>query len=110
MSVPERDLKSKLDEMEAEINQKNTSQTQEYDSKPVFSQVEFNPSPQIKGWIESGKAWFATLPQVGKAGVVIGGVWLGFSILGAVLHVVSSIVTIGFAGLLLYVAFRLFKK
>ncbi len=110
MSVPERDLKSKLDEMEAEINQKNTPESQEYDSKPVFPQVEFSASPKIQGWIESGKEWFATLPQVGKAGVVIGGVWLGFSVVGAVLHVVSSIVTIGFAGLLLYVAFRLFKK
>ena len=110
MSFPERDLKSQLDEMEAQINRETTPESQESSSKSAFSEVEFDPSPQLQSWVNSGKAWFNTLPQVGKAGVVIGGVWLGFSVVGAVLHVVSSIVTIGFAGLLLYVAFRLFNK
>ena len=109
MSVPERDLQSKLDEMEARIERENVSKSQE-SSKSVFSEVEFNLSPQVQSWIDSSKAWFATLPQVGKAAVAIGGVWLGFSILGAVFHVVSSIITIGFVGLLLYVGYRLFKK
>lgn len=108
--IPERDLKSKLDEMEAQINQETTAEPQEFVTKPVFPQVEINPSPQVQGWINSSKAWFATLPQVGKAAVAIGGVWLGLSVVGAVLHVVSSIVTIGFVGLLLYVGFRLFNK
>lgn len=108
--IPERDLKSKLDEMEAQINQETTTESQEFAPKSVFPQVEINPSPQVQGWIDSSKAWFATLPQIGKAAVAIGGVWLGLSIVGAVLHVVSSIVTIGFVGLLLYVGFRLFNK
>jgi hypothetical protein len=108
--IPERDLKSKLDEMEAQINQETTAEPQEVAPKSVFPQVEINPSPQVQGWIDSSKAWFAALPQVGKAAVAIGGVWLGLSIVGAVLHVVSSIVTIGFVGLLLYVGFRLFNK
>ena len=110
MSFPERDLQSKLDEMEAEINQKTTSESQEFATKSVFPQIDIDPSSQVQGWIDSSKAWFATLPQVGKAAVAIGGVWLGFSIVGAVLHVVSSIVTLGFAGLVLYIAFRLFNK
>ena len=110
MSVPEKDLKSKLDEMEAQINRDEVSDSQASSAKSVFPQVEINPSPQVQSWIDSGKAWFATLPQVGKAAVAIGGVWLGFSIVGAVLHVVSSIVTIGLVGLLLYVGFRLFKN
>lgn len=110
MSFPERDLKSELDEMEAQINQDTASKSQDSSSQSVFPEVEFNPSPQIQGWIDSGKAWFATLPQVGKAAVAIGGIWLGFSVIGAVLHVVSSIVTIGFVGLLLYVGYRLFNK
>ena len=110
MSFSERDLKSKLDEMEAQLNQENASKPQDSSPKSVFPEVEFNPSPQMKSWIDSGKAWFATLPQVGKAAVAIGGVWLGFSIVGAVLHVVSSVITIGFVGLLLYVGYRLFNN
>jgi hypothetical protein len=108
--IPERDLKSKLDEMEAQINQEATTEPQEFATKSVFPQVDINPSPQVQVWIDSSKAWFAALPQVGKVAVAIGGVWLGLSIVGAILHVVSSLVTIGFVGLLLYVGFRLFNK
>ena len=105
MSTSERDLQKKLDEMEAEVNQ-TTSASQDT-SKSIFSQLEIDPS-QAKGWIDTSKAWFDSLPKVGKAAVAIGGVWLGFSILGAMLHVVSSILTVGAIGFILYVGYRLF--
>ncbi len=110
MSFSERDLQKKLEEMEAEINQNTTSNSQQSSPKSIFSQFEINPSPQVQSWIDSGKAWFATLPQIGKAAVAIGAVWLGFSIVGAVLHVVSSILSIALVGLLLYIGYRLFNK
>ncbi len=106
----ERDLQSKLDDLEAELNQKTVSDSQEFNTKTVFPQVEINSSTQVKGWIDNGKGWFSTLPKAGKAAVIIGGVWLGFSILGAVLHVVSSVVTIAVIGLILYVGYRLFNN
>ncbi len=110
MSFSERDLQSKLDEMEAEINQKTASESQKSTTKSVFSQSEMNPSPQVKSRIESTKAWFNSLPKVGKAAVALGAVWLGFSILGAVLHIVSSILSIGIFGLVLYIGYRLFNS
>ena len=110
MSSSERDLQSRLDEMEAEMKQQQVSNSQESQTKSIFSQVEINPSPQVKGWIDSSKAWFNTLPKIGKAAVAIGGVWLGFSVLGAILHVVSSIISIGVIGLILYVGYRLFTN
>lgn len=109
MSVDDRDLKSKLDEMEAEIKQETVVDTEDT-TQSVFPQVDLTPSPQIQGWIDSGKAWFATLPQIGKAAVAIGGVWLGFSVVGAVLHVVSSILSIAFVGFLVFVGYRLFTS
>lgn len=109
MSFSERDLKSKIDEMEAEIN-KETANKDRDASQSVFPNVEINPSPKVQGWIDSSKAWFATLPGVGKAAVAIGAVWLGFSIVGAILHVVSSILSIAVIGLLLYVGYRLFSN
>ena len=109
MSLSERDLQSKLDEMEAEVNQKATSDPQDT-SKSILSQLEINPSPQVQGWIDSSKAWFNSLPKVGKAAVAIGGVWLGFSIVGALLHVVSSVLTVGTIGFILYVGYRLFSN
>ena len=113
MSFSEQDLQKKLDDMEANINNdanKNATDSQESGYKSVLPDMEINPSPKVQGWIDYGKSWFASLPQVGKAAVAIGGVWLGFSILGAVLHVVSSILTMGFIGLLVYVGYRLFTN
>ncbi len=109
MSFSERDLQSKLDEMEAEINQKTAADSQNT-TQPIFPQVEINPSPQVQGWIDTSKAWFNSLPKFGKVAVAIGGVWLSFSILGAVLHVVSSILSLAAISLILYVGYRLFKS
>ena len=109
MSFSERDLKSKLEEMEAEINQKTTADSQD-ETQSVFPQLEINPSPQVQGWINTTKAWFNSLPKFGKAAIAIGGIWFGFSILGAVLHIVSSVLSLGAIGLVLYVGYRLFNS
>lgn len=109
MSFSERDLQSKLDEIEADLNQQKGSNSSD-DTKSVFPQVELNPSPQMQGWIDTSKELFNRLPKFGKVAVAIGGVWLGFSILGAVLHVVSSVVSIAMIGFILYVVYRLFNS
>ena len=109
MSFSERDLQSKLDEMEADLNQKSDSDLAD-DPKSVFPQVELNPSPQVQGWIDTSKDLFNRLPKFGKVAVAIGGVWLGFSVLGAVLHVVSSVLSIAVIGFILYVGYRLFSS
>lgn len=110
MSFPERDLQSKLDDMEADLNQQNVANDPEPDQKRVFPQFEINPSPKVQGWIDTTKGWFNTLPKVGKAAVAIGGVWFGFSVLGAIFHVVSSIISIGVVGFILYIGYRLFSS
>lgn len=110
MSFSERDdIQSKLDEMEADLNQKTSTEVTD-DSQPAFPQIEINPSPQIQGAIDKIKGMFDTLPKFGKVAVGIGGVWLGFSIVGAVLHVVSSIFSIAAVGLVLYIGYRLFSN
>ena len=105
MSFDERDLQSKLDEMEADINS-NASKSQDV-SPSVFPQIEIDPSEKMQAWIDGSKAWFNSLPKIGKAGVAIAGVWLGFSIVGAILHVVSSVLTIGVVGIVIYVGYGL---
>lgn len=110
MSFSERDLQSKLNDMEADINQQSVNDTPGYNNNKVFPQFEINPSPKIQGWINTTKGWFNTLPKVGKAAVAIGGVWLGFSVLGAIFHVVSSLISIGVVGFILYIGYRLFNS
>lgn len=109
MSFPERDIQSKLDEMEADLNQKRDPNSAK-NSKPILPQIEIDPSPQVQGWIDKTKETFNSLPQFGKVAVAIGGVWLGFSIVGAVLHVVSSLFSIAAIGLVLYIGYRLFSN
>lgn len=109
MSDPERDLQNKLNEIEVEINQNQASSSQDA-TKSVLPELEIKPSPQVQGWIDQSKQWFQSLPKFGKVAVAIGGVWLGFSVLGAVLHVVSSIVSIAAIGLVLYIGYRLFDS
>lgn len=104
----EQDIQDKLNEMEAQMNQK-ASDSQD-NTKSVFPEVEINPSPQVKSWIEYSKARFDTLPKFGKAAVAIGAVWLGFSIAGALLQVVSSIFTVATVGFVLYLGYRFFSK
>ena len=108
MSFSDRDLKSKLDEMEAKLNQEAEGASDIPQS--VLPKIELNPSPQVQGWIDRSKNIFQSLPKFGKIAVAVGGVWLGFSVVGAVLHVVSSIVSIGVIGLILYVGYRLFNS
>ncbi len=110
MSFSERDLKKKLEEMEAQINQKTAANSSESNQKAAFPQFEINPSPQLQSWINSSRAWFNSLPKVGKAAVAISTVWLGFSILGAIVHVVSSLLSIAIVGLILYIGYRWFNN
>ena len=107
--IPERDIQSKLDEMEADLNQKTETNSADT-NKPTLPQIEINPSPQVQGWIDKSKEMFNSLPQFGKVAVGIGGVWLGFSIVGAILHVVTSIFSIAAVGLVLYIGYRLFSN
>ncbi|MEL6579000.1 MAG: hypothetical protein AAFQ14_04560 [Cyanobacteria bacterium J06621_12] len=109
MSFPERDLQAKLDEMEANLNQKANSDPADR-LKSVMPKIEIDPSPQVQGWIDQSKSIFNSLPKFGKVAVAIGGVWLGFSVVGAVLHVVTSLFTVAAIGVVLYIGYRLFSS
>ncbi|MEO1341289.1 MAG: hypothetical protein AAFV28_09145 [Cyanobacteria bacterium J06635_13] len=109
MSFPERDLQAKLDEMEANLNQKAGADPVD-NLKSVLPKIEIDPSPQVQGWIDQSKNIFNSLPKFGKVAVAIGGVWLGFSIVGAVLHIVTSLFTVATIGIVLYIGYRLFNS
>ena len=101
-----RNWQQKLEEIEAEINRATASDSQQSKTETVRPRIEIDPSPQVRKWIESGRDWFKTLPQVGKIAVGIGAVWLSFSVLGAFLHIISSLVSIAVMGLILYVGYK----
>ena len=100
MSSPgDRDWQRELEKLEAEINRDTTSQV------PNES-TEISANNTYKNWLNSAKNWFDSLPQAGKIAVAVGAVWLSFSLLNTFLHIVSSLISIAFIGLLLYVGYK----
>ena len=106
--MDDRELQSKLRDMEAEVNRASNSTSPELKTERVTPQVEIEMgSPRIKNWLKLSQNWFNNLPQVGKIAVGLGGVWLVFSILGTFIHLVSSVISIAFMGFILYVGYKL---
>lgn len=97
--------KSKLEELEAEINQTDSA-ADESTREKSFPRLEIDPSPQLQQWLDSAKDWFNALPQVGKIAVGIGVVWLSFSVLSAFLHIVSSLISIALMAFILYIGYK----
>ena len=107
-SSSDRDVQSKLEEMEAEINRASTFQNST--TETTSPRVEIAPSPQMKNWLNSAKTWFDALPQVGRIAVGVGAIWFGFSVLTAFLHVVSSLISIALMGFILYIGYRFISQ
>ncbi len=52
--------------------------------------------------------WFNSLPTVGKAVVVIVGLSLGMSLLGSLLQLVASLISLAILGVILYGVYKFF--
>jgi hypothetical protein len=101
------DWQRRLEEIEQEVN-RSASDTSVHPTEPIASKTEVELPEQIKIWLQDLKAWFDVLPPVGK--VVAGGVGavVALSILGAVLKVVSALVSIAVMSVVLYFAYKFF--
>lgn len=60
-------------------------------------------------WLQFQR-WFDALPVVGKGAVAIALVFMAFSLLIKVLHLVASIISVGILALILYGLYRVFLK
>lgn len=108
MTSPDnRDWQRRLEEIEQEVNQ-STSNTSVHQTEPIAPENEIELPEQIKIWLQDLKGWFNVLPPVGK--LVAGGVGaiVALSILGAVLKVVSALVSIAVMSVALYFAYKFF--
>lgn len=101
-SPSNQDWQRKLEALEAEVNRDAGSQ----DSGKTVEPEIIPDRTQYEKWLNSTKEWFDRLPQTGKIAVTIGAVWLSFSLLNTFLHIVSSLISIAFIGLLLYIGYK----
>ena len=106
----EQELKAKLDELEAELNQKQTANREQ--AKTVYAEIETDTEEEqelmanIYSWLNLARDKFNGLSSGGKLVVGIAAVWLGFTALNLVLHLISNLIIVGILGLVLYVAYQ----
>jgi hypothetical protein len=101
------DWQRRLEEIEQEVN-RSANNASVHQTTPIASETKLELPEQIKIWIRDIKTWFNVLPPVGK--VIAGGVGaiVALSILGAVLKVVSALVSIAVMSVALYFAYKFF--
>ncbi len=103
-----KNWQQKLQDLEEQINQQmSTNSASRADSQDPL------PNANIK-WdnlnqkLEKAKTWFGNLNSPAKAVVAIASIVVGFAVLGTVLKVISSLVSIAILGVLLYLLYKFF--
>jgi hypothetical protein len=95
---------SKIEQIETEINAESIK------TETVRPHREIDISQQLEGWVKTAINWFDRLPQTAKVVVGIAGVMMGFSVLNSLLHLISSLVSIGILGFILYFGYKYWLK
>ncbi len=105
------DWKTRLEELEEEIRKATSSnQSSEQSTQDVYPYVEMDSetyfAKRVAAWMEMTRDWFKALSTPGKVIVGISVVWLGFSMLNMVLHLISTLLTVAILGVLFYFAYN----
>ncbi len=105
------DWKTRLEQLEEEIRKATSSnQSSEQSTQDVYPYVEMDSetyfTKRVAAWMEMTRDWFKALSTPGKVVVGVSAVWLGFSLLNMVLHLISSLFTVAILGVLLYFAYN----
>lgn len=105
-SSDKQNWQRRLEELEVEINQNASSNSQEK-TETVHPHVEITTdTPSMFGWLNSARDWFNGLAPIGQVAVGIVGVMVGFSLLGALIKVVSSVISIALVGGVVYLGYK----
>lgn len=96
-SNPER----RLEELELEL---------EREGKSRQKTTNLETAAPEKNYLQIVLNWFDRLPTLGKVGVVVGGIVIGFSLLNSVLKLVTSVLVIAILAVVLYGAYKFIIK
>ena len=105
------DWKTRLEELEEEIRKATSSnQSSDQSTENVQPYVEMDSetyfAKRVSAWMEMTRDWFKALSTPGKIIVGISAVWLGFSLLNGILHLLSNLITLAILGIILYFAYN----
>ncbi len=110
-SNQEQNLKTRLEELEAELRQKQANAQEKV--KTVYTEVVNSDGDadselvaKIYSWLNLGVEKFKSLSPGGKLVVGVAGLWLGITALNFALHLISSLLTVAILGVVLYFAYQ----
>lgn len=106
-SSDKQDWQRKLEELEVEVNQSSSSNEREK-TETVYPSVETTNTSSVVSWLNSARDWFNGLAPIGQVAVGIVGIMVAFSLLGGLIKVVSSVISIAIVGGLLYFGYKYF--
>jgi len=108
------DWKTKLEQLQEEIRKASANQSSEQSTQDVSNYVEMDSQTYFKqrasAWLEMTRDWFKNLSKTGKVIVGISAVWLGFSALNTVFHLISSLLSLAILGVIVYFVYTKFIK
>ncbi len=86
-------------------------QNSEPEVETVYAEIDTEPESsefmkKAYSWLDLARGKFAELSPGGKVVVAIVGIWAGVTSLNMVLHLVSSLITVGILGVILYFAYQ----
>ncbi|MGF1490961.1 MAG: hypothetical protein ACFBSC_00595 [Microcoleaceae cyanobacterium] len=94
----DQDVKRRLEDLEAEINQQPVARSTQSSSKTV------------KVYYQQFLSWFKDLPTAGQIVVGILGVFAGLALLKLVIQLISLAFSLAIVGGLGYIAYQIFKQ
>lgn len=104
-SSDNQDWQRRLEELEVEVNQSTSSNTQDK-TETVHPHVEIDNTQSVSNWLNSARDWFNSLAPIGQVAVGIVGIMVGFSLLSALVKAVSFLISIALLGGLGYVGYK----
>lgn len=108
-----QDLKARLEELEAQINQQQSQQQAANQQKIEILDGEIETETQAEAeliakvyyWLNLARNKFNSLSLGGKVIVGITAIWLGFTALNLALHLITNLIVVGVLGVFLYFAY-----
>jgi hypothetical protein len=107
MSNYNQDLKAKLEELEAQQKVVNQQKVETIDGEiETETKQEAELISQVYYWLNLARNKFNSLSSGGKLIVAVTTLWLGFTVLNLVLHLVTNLIVVGILGVFLYFAYQ----
>lgn len=112
-----QDLKARLEELEAQINQQQDQQQNQQKAAnqqkieiidaeiETETEAEAELITQVYYWLNLARNKFNSLSFGGKLIVGLTGIWLGFTALNLALHLITNLIVVGILGVFLYFAY-----